>query len=380
MYSNSGINNNNESERHNINLIKMNTESKLIRRLQWVFELVAVKISRKIVRDYRALYLFRRCKMKQIRAQANQKKVKKPQRDLLGTTMSVLNFLVAQPFGLLSACYDSQTNRLMPSRGWLIFCSLIGHAFICIYPIAVAQIMQHRKSLHDDDSGLSRKIEILQHAIMYLLSVFVYVRQMYFAKHQMNTVNRGLIFYQRCKTLGGDDMNTANYIYPCILRAIFSYIGYALLNFLSIFHFYGDLAQVSFVYKIAFFMPNIVITTTTIRFHSAVVLLTVGGIRINRAFRNCIESVNRTQNAMRAKQLRACQLATERFEYIVTYHGEWYAMASIMEKGLSILMLCTCTNIVINLTSTVSIFGPEVNYNFILISFKVLLFVRSADE
>lgn len=297
--------------------------------------------------------------MTQTRVQYNRKREeKKTQRDLLATTLSVLNFLGPQKFGLLSAHYDTRVHQLIPSRGWLIFCNLIGHAFICIYPIAIAQIMQHRRSFDDDDSGLSRKIEILPYAIMYLLSVFVYVRQMYFSKHQMNTVNRGLMFYQRCKTLSGHDMNTTNRIYPCILRAIFSHIGYGLLNFLTIFHFYGDLPEVSFVYKIAFFMPNIVITTTTIRFHSAIVLLTAGGRRINEAFNDCIESVNGTQNAMRTKQLRACQLATERFEYIVTYHAEWYAMAGIIEKGLSILMLFTCTNVGINLTSTVSTQWP----------------------
>lgn len=324
--------------------------------------------------------------MKQSRVSVNQNKVKKPQRDLLGTTLGILMFLVPQHFGLLSACYDLQVNRLMPSRGRLIFCNLIGHAFICIYPIAVARIMQHRTSLDDDDTGLSRKLEILQHAIMYLLSVVVYVRQMYFSELQMNTVNRGLIFYQRCETLGGDDMNTDKYIYPCIVRAIVSYIGYALLNSLTIFHFYGDLTRVSFVYKIAFFMPNIIITTTTIRFHSAVVLLTAGGSRINRAFRDCIESVNGTQNGMRAKQLRSCQLAAERFEYIVTYHAEWYALAGIMEKVLSTLMLFTCTNNVINLTSSVSVCRSRrklcslfITFS-ILISSKALLFVSSIDE
>lgn len=294
--------------------------------------------------------------MRQSRLPVNENKVKKPQRDLLSTTLGFLMFLVPQQLGLLSACYDLQAHRLMPSRRRLIFCNMIGHAFICIYPIAVARIMQHRTSFDDDDTSLSRKLEILQHAIMYLLSVVVYVRQMYFSRLQINTLNRGLIFYERCETLGGDDMNTANYIYPCIVRAIVSYIGYALLNFLTIFHFYGNLAQVSFVYKIAFFMPNIVISSTTIRFHSAVVLLTVGGSRINRAFCDCIESVNRTQHGMRAKQLRSCQLAAERFEYIVTYHAEWYAMSGIMEKGSSILMLFMCTNNVIDLTSSVSVY------------------------
>lgn len=267
----------------------------------------------------------------------------------------LFNFMVPQQFGLLSACFDSHAQRLVPSWGWLIFSNVIGHMFVCIYPIAVVQIIQHRTSHSDgDDSSISRKIEVLQHATMYVVSVAVFVQQMYFSKLQLNTVNRGLTFYHRCEALCGDDINIAEYIYPYVLRASSSYIGYAVLNFFTIFDLYGELSPVNFIYKIAFFMPNIVITTTTIRFHSAVLMLTVGGRWINQAFHDCIESVNRTQNGTQAKQQRACQLAVERFEFIVTYHAEWYAIAGAMEKGQSILMLLAVTNNVINLTSTVS--------------------------
>lgn len=281
---------------------------------------------------------------------------KKPRNRLLSLSLELFNFSIPRLFGLLSATYNSRAKRLEPSWRWLLFSNLIGHTFICIYPIAVVEIIQYRTSPDGDDSGIKRKIEILQLVMMYLLSVGVFVRQMYFSKHQISVVNRGMKFYQRCQTLCGDDINIVEYSLPYIFRAICSFIGYAMLSVLTICYFYGDLSQVHFIYKIAFFMPNIVITTTTIRFHSAIIMLSVGGRRINQAFCDCIESVNRTAKQPRTKQQRACQLATERFEYIVTFHAEWYAIANNMQKSLTVLMLFIVTNNVISLTSTVSIY------------------------
>lgn len=285
-----------------------------------------------------------------------QIKQNSPHSDLLTIGLGLFNFLVPRQFGLLSACYDADKQQLKPSWRWLIFSGLMGHVFLFVYPFAVVQIIQARTSRDDDDSGMSQKIEILQHAILYLFSVAVYLRQICFANHQINIINRGLVFYRRCDTLCEENIKFKGITLPhiLILRAMVSYFGYAVLNVLTIFYFYGDLPQVWLIHKVAFCMPNIVITTTQIRFHSAVMMLTVSGRRVNRAFRNCIESVNRTENRTRAAQQRACQLATERFESIVTYHAEWHTLVGIMERSLSILMLISVINNVINLTSTVS--------------------------
>lgn len=321
--------------------------------------LVASRIPPRSSVSSRTILFFGRCKMIQTiskyfeRIKRNNV-LQKPQ-ELLSLSLDLFNFVLPRLFGLLSVYYDSHAHRLRPSRGWLIYCNVIGHLFVCIYPVAFMQIIAHRTSHRDgDDSSVSRNIEIFQYAIMYVLSVAVFIRQMYFSKLQLSTVNRGLIFYHRCLALGDDGINGTTHIYAYFVRAIVSYIGYAVLNFFTIFHFYGEMPQVNFIYKIVFFMPNIAITTTTIRFHAAIMMLTVSGRRINRAFHDCIESVNRTQNRTRAQQQRACEKATDRFEFIITCHAEWDAIKRIMAQSLSVLMLFTVINNTINLTSTVS--------------------------
>lgn len=321
--------------------------------IRFEFELVSRKF-----RQERSVTAFYFCEfgMKQVFA---MRSLKNSQHHIMSRIMNLFNFSIPRLFGLLSARYDLDTNRLVPSLIGLFYSIIIGHSFACIYPMAVARIMQHRTHCDGDESGVSQKVEILQHAITYLVSVAVFVRQMYFSKHQITTLNRGWMFYERCGLLCGVDIKTSKYFLSCVLRAIFSYIGYNLLTFWNIFYSYGNSSQVNLICKIALFLANIVITTTTIRFHSAIVMLTLSGRRINHAFHDCIESVNRTQNGTRAKQQRACQLAAERFQHITMFHAKWHQMAGIMEKSPSILLLFTSANILINLVSTVRAYEQE---------------------
>lgn len=303
-------------------------------------------------RQERSITAFYFCEfeMKQLFAMCG---LKKSQHHILRRISNLFNFSVPRLFGLLSARYDLRTNRLVPSRVGLFSSIIIGHSFVCIYPMAVVRMMQHRTNFDGDGSGVSQKVEILQHAITYLVSVAVFVRQMYFPKHQITTLNCGLLFYERCTVLCDVDIKVPKFLLPCVLRTTLSYIGYNLLTFWNIFHSNDDSSQVNLVYKIALFLANIVITTTAIRFHTAIVMLTMSGQRINHAFYDCIENVNRTQNGTRAKQQRACQLAAERFQHITMFHADWHQMAGILEKSPSILLLFTSANILINLVSTV---------------------------
>lgn len=189
------------------------------------------------------------------------------------------------------------------------------------------------------------------YVFIYVLSVSVFIRQMFYSKSQMYSMNRFKEFYQKCSTLC--EVDVGEFIYPFILRGICSYIGYATINYFVLFYFYGDLSHVNLVYKILFFMPYVVISTTMIRFHSGVMHLTICGRRLNRAFNDCIESINAAHDKPAAEFDQVCTSAMTRFDYLTWFHGEWYELARSMEKGLSLLMLLIVTNALMNLTQTV---------------------------
>lgn len=298
-------------------------------------------------------------------------------RDFASWSIDIFYFRVPRLFGLLSSAYDGQC--LTPSWRWLILSNLIGHAFICTYPFAVAQIIGHRVNRYaDDGSSMNRNIEIAQHTIMYLLSVAVFVRQMYFAQHQVDFGNRGLEFLRRCKALCTNRVYVADCVNQLIVRAVCSYIGYAFLNSFTIFYLYGDMAEVNFFFKIVFLIPNVAITTTTIRFHAAVMMLTITGRQINRAFRNCFENVNRTATGNRTKQERECCLAADRFDHIMKINTQCHDIASELERTLSILILFTIINNFISTTTSVcngfcpNPTRPPMKFNFHSLVFKLI--------
>lgn len=279
----------------------------------------------------------------------------KPKQDLFSVAITILCFQVPRFFGMLSLRYDSNAGCLVPSRIWFSVCNLIGVLFVGIYPFAATEIVKNCTLRESENNDIGRIMDVSQYVIWYVLSVSVFIRQMYFSKQQMQLINHVITFYRQCETLSEEKIHVAEFMYPLILRGIYSYCGYAILNCLILMYFFDDLTEVHLVYKIAYFMPSIVITTTMIRFHSGVIQLTICGRRINWALSDCIENVNAAYKKSTPEFEQVCASAVERFESLTTYHAEWYKIARQMEKGLPLLMLSTVINAFMNLTARVAI-------------------------
>lgn len=235
----------------------------------------------------------------------------------------------------------------------IAICNLCAVLFILIYPFAAIALHKNRPRYNSHANIVSRFMLVVQYAVMYLLSVGVLIHYMYFSKYVMHFMNRSIKFYRQCEWLNEDKMHLGKFMYPFILRGIVSYFGYALLNYLSLVYFFGDLSRINLVYKIVYFAPYIVITTMTIHFHAGVVQLTISGRRINQAFSTCIESINVAHDKPSDEFEQICALAMKRFNYLTLHHVEWYEIARMLEKKLSLLMLFTVVNSTYNLTQTV---------------------------
>lgn len=277
-----------------------------------------------------------------------------PRKDLFTVASHFLDYLVPRTFGLHSLHYNNNTEEFVPSRLWLTVCNLSGLFFIAIYPISMVEITENRPLRANEDNTVGRFMLVSHFAILYVLSVLVVTRQMWFSQPQMHSINRCWTFYRQCETLNVKNLDIRESVYAFIFRGFFSYSGHVLINFMSLFFFYDDLSRVCFVSKILYFAPNIIITTATIRFHSEVMKLTMCGRRINRAFSICIKSINTAYNEPTAEFEQAYVSAMARFEYLTMFHGEWYEITRIFEKSLSLLMLPIATSSFNNLTSSVS--------------------------
>lgn len=279
-----------------------------------------------------------------------------PQKDLFSITCYILDFLVPRCFGLFPLRYDFDSDRVVPSRLWLIVCNVCGIMYIVFYPIAAIELNKSRlpPALINENNAIDGVLKVSKHVIWYTLSVCVCMRQMWFSKHQMHLINRCMRFYHLCSTLNKEKKDVGEFIYPFILRAVLSYFGFAFLNYLFLVYYFGDLSNVNLFYKALYYVPNIVITTNAINFHSRVVQLTICGRQINRELSRCMESINMAYNKSESEFEEVCASAMKRFDYLTMFHAEWHEIARMVEKRLSLLMLFTVANSISNLTQTVN--------------------------
>lgn len=264
----------------------------------------------------------------------------------------ILDYLVPRCLGLLPLRYDSNTERFVPSQLWLVVCNVCGLLYIVTYPIAAIEINKYRTT--DEEDSFDQMLIISKFVGWYALSVGILINQMWFSKHQMHLMNRCTRLYRQCRLLSEDKMDAGELVYSFILRSIYSYCGFAILNYMSLMHFFNDLSNVNLFYKILFFAPHIVITTNAISFHSKITSLTICGRCINRAICRCIQNVNEANDKPMEEFEQVCTLAMERFEYLTMFHAEWYEIARLLEKRLSLLMLLTVTNAFWVVTTTVN--------------------------
>lgn len=273
-------------------------------------------------------------------------------KDLCTVACYILNFLGPRCVGLFPLSYDSIKKRFVPSRPWQTVCSIYGLFFVIIYPLAATKLFQNRPPPHYHSIG--RTIIISHLVIAYLMSVGALVRCVYCSLPQMELMNRCTRFYRHCETLSDENMDVNGFVYPFIFHGIYSHFGYAFLNYLLINYLFGNLSRVNWIYKIVYFIPYTMITTANISFHSGVMQLTICGRRLNHAFSTCIDSINAAHNKSKDELEQMCKSVMARFEYLTLIHGEWYEIARMLEKELSLMMVFTIINSFYNITQTVS--------------------------
>lgn len=206
----------------------------------------------------------------------------------------------------------------------------------------------------DLSAGVTQYVEKLHFLATYVLAVAIYARQVFYSDEMMDFINDGIRIYFRCEPVVSDDVGVRGFMFPYIFRAVYSYFGYASMNYFSFAFLYRNASNINAFSKLLFFIPDFVITYCSIRFHSTVLMLTISFRRLNMAFKKCIDNVNYPQARVHLNLPNCSRDDCDQFDAIVELHQELFRMCKEMEAQLSNTILFTITNGFMNLTSTVS--------------------------
>lgn len=268
-------------------------------------------------------------------------------------TLFFINFLVPRFFGLIPLRQNTEAQRLEKSRLWLVFCIFTASAYIFFYPSSVLQITSNDS---DNLASVTQYVEKLHFLATYVLAVAIYARQVFYSEEMMHFINGGISIYFRCEPIVRQDVGVRSFMVPYIIRAFYSYFGYAAMNYFSFVYIYENAMNIRLLYKILFFIPDFVITSCCIRFHSTILMLTVSFRRLNAAFRECVRHMQDSSAVLTLDLAEAVSTDIgDQFDAVVVLHQELFRMAKEAENNLSNTILFTICNTFMNLTSTVCI-------------------------
>lgn len=261
--------------------------------------------------------------------------------------------LLPRNWGLLPANCNVRLRQISVSKIWLIYSILCGISFAIIYPLAILAISPKTKTMAQGDIFVF--IEITNHTAMYLFSVAVFCRIIIFAKTHIDYTNAAFSIFDKCKLLCNDNREIA-FIVPFVIRILYLYFGYAALNAIKLMQNSENLETVPFVYKYTYFIPDIIMANTMMRFHTTISLQIVCCNRINEALVECMEIMKKS-NAKSANELAKIQFdVNQRFDHITECHQQLHAVTRGTEPLAANLLIFYILKAFAHLSSMVNLF------------------------
>lgn len=252
-------------------------------------------------------------------------------------------------FGLLPLRYDVNQLKMTISKFWHSYCLIVSLLFVFAYPFALVHIINNRTE--NNDSGIAQIVEKLHYCATYAMAISVYIRQIFFSRTTQSFINNGMDFYSRVEnSYPNQKFAYMEFTIPYVSRAVYSYIGYTFVNYLTLTYFYGELKNINYLFVCLYFLPDIVITSTNIRFHSAIIMQTMTLRRLNTAFTSCINSINRRHGKSTYERKKYFVKICEQFNMITIFHEQIWAFRSTSDRLFSNIVLCAIINAFMNLT------------------------------
>lgn len=189
------------------------------------------------------------------------------------------------------------------------------------YPFAIFAISSRTKT----DGDIFVFIEITNYAAMYLFTVAVFCRIAIYAKTHIDYINSGFSITEKCKSLCNDNREVP-LILPLVIRVIYLYFGYTTLNVITLMQNSENLTSVPLIYKFTYFVPDLVMANTMIRFHMTIVLQQLCCKRINQALSECMEMMKNSSIKSTLKNPQIQIYVKKKFDKIIECHSILYGV------------------------------------------------------
>lgn len=263
----------------------------------------------------------------------------------------ILVFVVPRQFGLLAVNCDIRERRMYKSIFWLMYAIICGCSFTVAYPFAITTILSKMQTLHEGNVFVF--IEISNYVAMYIFTVAIYTLIMFYTPQHMSYNNLAFSLLADCKALV-IDKREYEFIIPFSIRMIYLYFGYAALNAITIYQNSDNLNEVSIIYKCLYFLPDIVMASTMIRFHTSIALQAISCKRVNQAFFECTNMAKKIYSmSTPLERLRMGSKVTQTFDKITECHAKLYSVTRGTESLTSLLMIFAILKAFVHLSSMV---------------------------
>lgn len=220
-----------------------------------------------------------------------------------------------------------------------------------MYPFAMITIMTSLAPGYEGKIFLL--IDIVNYMATYLFCVAIYLSLITSSAKLIKFINGNFAFYDECNVLCEDRRDSiANIIFS--IRTLYLYIGNFLLNALKLTENRENLAMVPLLYKCLYFIPDIIIAATTIRFRSGITVNIVCCKRISQALSECFDKMKKSIGKSPKERFRVYAREKHTFDKIVDCHGKMYNLVQATEVLYRNSLIFTTLRAFALLSSTVN--------------------------
>lgn len=262
----------------------------------------------------------------------------------------IVLYIIPRVFGLTAASCNIRSCKIYKSTCWRIYAIGCACAFTVMYPIAIITILTSIKAHYQGKVFVF--IDISNYFATYLFCVAIYLPVMSSSPELIEYINLNFSLYDDCKALCKDRREIMFFLL-FTSRAIYLYIGNTVLNTLKLNENSEDLAMVPFIYKCSFFIPDMIMASTMIRFRSAITMYIMCCKRINQAFSECLNSLKTFNGKSANERFRISIRAKYTFDKITECHAKLYSSIKATESLSGNLLIFSILTAFAHLSSTV---------------------------
>lgn len=264
--------------------------------------------------------------------------------------MFIILFVIPRVFGLTAASCNVRTCQVIKSKLWRVYSIVCGCCFLIAYPFAITAILTHITLT--SESNIFIYIDITNYAATYLFCVAIYLRVMMSTEKLTQSNNLHFTVFDECRALCKQRKDVTFFLY-FTNRAFYLYVGNAILNTIKLVENSERLVGVPFIYKILYFLPDMIMASTIIRFRTAVTMYTMCCEQINQVLSECIGRIKSTKCKPLNARFRAVAHVSHTFDKVTERHCKLYSLVKSTETLSGNLLLFSILRTFAHLSSTV---------------------------